>query len=120
MRDSRFTWTIGISSIFILFPAACWGLAAAFDGGIVVMLLPLAFYYMLPASLVGESFFNNGNFGPMPLGPIGHVIAAIVWGTVGAIIGFMNGQWHHKRQQSKVAQIDPKVPSSEGEQTDER
>lgn len=116
MRDPRLTWPIGISSLFVLFPFACRVLAVAFDGGIVVMLLPLAFYYMLPASLFGEPWFDNGNFGPSPQSPIGHAMAALVWGIVGAALGFVNGHWHYKRQPHTGAQSDSKTPSSAGEQ----
>ena len=104
MQDVRLTWAIGMSSLFILFPFACRVLAMAFDGGMVVMLLPLAFYYMPPASLFGEPWFHNGNLGPSPQSPIGHAIAAFIWGVVGAAIGFVNGQWHYKRQRPKGPQ----------------
>ncbi len=103
MPDPRVTWTIGISSLFLLFPFACRVLDAAFDGGIVVMILPLAFYYMLPATLFGGISFSDGTFGPSPQTFVGHVLAALVWGVIGATIGFFNGRWHYKRQRTKRA-----------------
>lgn len=113
MRDPRLTWAIGIASLFVLFPFACRLLVATFDGAVVVMLMPLGLYYMLPASLFGASWFDIGNLGITPASPMGHVIAALVWGGIGAVLGFANGQCYFNRARAKTTDSGRKAPTSD-------
>ena len=88
MKYPRLTWAAGLSSLFMVFPFVCMFLVPV--GGFVA-LIPLFLYYLPPSLFFGEPWFEQSNMGPSPTGPIGYGIAALVWGSLGAVLGLGAG-----------------------------